>query len=106
MSFIKDGFWRFKIIWNFVSVTVVIIAFFFIFAGTTGNEALIVTKDDMVYALGVNVAGCLGIGDGHSTLYPKKVTELCEKNIISFAYGSGPHVLALTRNGEVSISWF
>lgn len=69
--------------------------------GNLGNEALIVTRDKMVYALGNNIAGCLGTGDAHSTLYPKKVEALCEKDIKTFAYGSGPHVLALTKEGEV-----
>lgn len=69
--------------------------------GNLGNEALIVTRDKMVYALGNNIAGCLGTGDAHSTLYPKKVEALCEKDIKTFAYGSGPHVLVLTKEGEV-----
>ncbi|XP_035730999.1 RCC1 and BTB domain-containing protein 1-like isoform X1 [Vespa mandarinia] len=72
--------------------------------GNLGNEALIVTKDDMVYGLGCNITGCLGTGDAHSTLHPKKVEALCEKGIKTFAYGSGPHVLALTDKGEV-YSW-
>ncbi|XP_011699349.1 PREDICTED: RCC1 and BTB domain-containing protein 1-like isoform X2 [Wasmannia auropunctata] len=72
--------------------------------GNLGNEALIVTRDKMVYALGNNIAGCLGTGDAHSTLYPKKVEALCEKDIKTFAYGSGPHVLVLTKEGEV-YSW-
>ncbi|KYN22215.1 RCC1 and BTB domain-containing protein 1, partial [Trachymyrmex cornetzi] len=69
--------------------------------GNLGNEALIMTKDKMMYALGNNIAGCLGIGDTHGTLYPKKVEALCERDIRTFAYGSGPHVLALTKEGEV-----
>ncbi|XP_014471626.1 PREDICTED: RCC1 and BTB domain-containing protein 1-like isoform X3 [Dinoponera quadriceps] len=72
--------------------------------GTMGNEALIMTKDKMVYALGSNTSGCLGTGDMHSTLYPKKIEALCEKGIKTFAYGSGPHVLALADSGEV-YSW-
>ncbi|XP_012252206.2 RCC1 and BTB domain-containing protein 1-like isoform X2 [Athalia rosae] len=72
--------------------------------GNLGNEALIVTKDDVVYALGSNTTGCLGTGDSHSTLQPKKVEALCEKGVKTFAYGSGPHVLALTHTGEV-FSW-
>ncbi|KAI4497020.1 hypothetical protein M0802_007766 [Mischocyttarus mexicanus] len=72
--------------------------------GNLGNEALIVTKDDMVYGLGCNISGCLGTGDAHSTLHPKKVEALCEKGIKTFAYGSGPHVLALANKGEV-YSW-
>ena len=70
--------------------------------GNLGNEALIVTKDGDVYALGSNTAGCLGTGDSHSTLHPRKVDALCGKGIKTFAYGSGPHVLALTEKGEVN----
>ncbi|KAG5338370.1 RCBT1 protein, partial [Acromyrmex charruanus] len=72
--------------------------------GTLGNEALIVTKDKMVYGLGKNVNGCLGIGDKDATLEPQKVEALCGKDIKTFAYGNGPHVLALTKEGEV-YSW-
>jgi RCC1 and BTB domain-containing protein len=48
-------------------------------AGNLGNEALIVTRDDEVFALGSNGAGCLGQGDMHSTLHPKQVEPLCYK---------------------------
>ena len=47
--------------------------------GNLGNEALIVTRDDEVFALGSNGAGCLGQGDMHSTLHPKQVEPLCYK---------------------------
>ena len=43
--------------------------------GNLGNEALIVTRDDQVFALGSNGAGCLGLGDMHSTLTPKQVID-------------------------------
>lgn len=69
--------------------------------GNLGNEGLIVTKSGDVYALGSNTAGCLGTGDTHSSLQPRKVNVLCGKGIITFAYGGGPHVLALTENGEI-----
>ncbi|KAM0728094.1 RCC1 and BTB domain-containing protein 1 [Formica fusca] len=72
--------------------------------GNLGNEALIVTKDKIVYGLGNNIAGCLGTSDAHSTLHPKKIEVLCDKDIKTFAYGSGPHVLALTEKGEI-YSW-
>ncbi|OAD52202.1 RCC1 and BTB domain-containing protein 1 [Eufriesea mexicana] len=72
--------------------------------GDLGNEALIVTKDKMVYALGSNTSGCLGIGDTNSTLYPRKVEELCNQNVTMFAHGKGPYVLALTEEGKV-YSW-
>ncbi|XP_012274821.1 RCC1 and BTB domain-containing protein 1 [Orussus abietinus] len=72
--------------------------------GNLGNEALMVTKDGTVYALGSNTSGCLGTGDAHSTLFPKKVEALCDKDVKTFAYGSGPHVLALTNKGDI-YSW-
>ena len=53
--------------------------------GNLGNEALIVTRDDEVFALGSNGAGCLGLGDMHSTLAPKQVEPLCYKvSLIEF----------------------
>ncbi|XP_022652174.1 RCC1 and BTB domain-containing protein 1-like [Varroa destructor] len=69
--------------------------------GGTANEALLVTDDDEVWALGSNVSGCLGIGDTRTALNPVKVEAICNKNVRSFAYGSGPHVLALTAQGDV-----
>lgn len=72
--------------------------------GSSGNEALIVTKHDEVYALGSNTSGCLGLGDSHGSLEPRKVESLCRKGIKTFAYGSGPHVLAVTEDGEI-YSW-
>lgn len=70
-------------------------------SGNLGNEALIVTKNGCVYGLGSNVSGCLGTGDVHNTLFPIKVETLCNLRVKTFAYGSGPHVLALTEDGTV-----
>ncbi|XP_050739123.1 RCC1 and BTB domain-containing protein 1-like isoform X1 [Eriocheir sinensis] len=72
--------------------------------GNMGNEAIIVTKDDDVYALGFNGAGCLGVGDQNSTMEPRKIEPLCQKKVKGIAYGSGPHVLAYTESGEL-YSW-
>lgn len=72
--------------------------------GSAGNEAIIVTKDDDVFAIGSNASSCLGIGEPASGLEPRRVEQLCNKNVMSFAYGSGPHVLALTTSGDV-FSW-
>lgn len=72
--------------------------------GNLGNEALLVTRDDEVFALGSNGAGCLGLGDMHSNLQPKQVEALCYKGVVGFSYGSGPHVLAFTESGEL-YSW-
>ncbi|KAL6424473.1 hypothetical protein ACFW04_009910 [Cataglyphis niger] len=74
--------------------------------GNCGNRAIIVTKDKNVYSLGYN-------RDDSKTdhfnsymqtgLYPKKIEELCGKNIKTFACGSY-FILALTEEGEV-YSW-
>lgn len=72
--------------------------------GTSGNEALIVTKDDEVFGIGSNASGCLGLGDIQSTLVPRKVESLCRKEIKGFAAGGGPHVLAFTTTGRL-YSW-
>ena len=72
--------------------------------GYSGTEALIVTHDRMVYALGSNNDGCSGIGNAQGSLTPTKVDALCGKNIKTFAHGSSSHVLALTEDGKV-YSW-
>ncbi|KAG5339693.1 RCBT1 protein, partial [Acromyrmex heyeri] len=67
------------------------------------SEALIVTRDKMMYGLGDNIAGCFGIGNTSCTLFPKKVEALCRKDIKdTFAYSNGPNVLALTKEREHS----
>jgi len=75
----------------------------FVFGGA-GNEALVVLKNGDVYALGFNGNGCLGIGNSCSTLEPRKIDELCQKNIVDLTYGMGPHVLAVTEDGSM-YSW-
>ncbi len=91
--------------------------------GSAANEALLVTKDNEVYALGANDNGCLGIGDSRSSLLPQKVEQLCNKGMTSFSYheytrqkiifspgisqfvfGSGPHVIGITTDGQL-YSW-
>ena len=67
----------------------------FVFGGA-GNEALIVLTNGDVYALGFNGNGCLGVGNSSSTMEPKKIDVLCQKDIIHLAFGMGPHVLAVT----------
>jgi len=75
----------------------------FVFGGA-GNEALIMLQNGDVYGLGFNGNGCLGVGDGSSTLEPKKIDCLCQKEIADIAYGMGPHVLVVTGDGEL-FSW-
>lgn len=37
-------------------------------------------------------------GEPLSGLEPRRIEQLCKKNVVDFAYGSGPHVLALTSS--------
>ena len=67
--------------------------------GGAGNEAIVITCNDELFALGSNGSSCLGVGDAQSCLHPRRVDALCKKNIASFAFGSGPHVLALSGKG-------
>ncbi|XP_053563999.1 RCC1 and BTB domain-containing protein 2 isoform X2 [Bombina bombina] len=69
-----------------------------------GNEVLYITKDDEVFVIGTNSSGCLGSGDGQSTIEPKRLDMLCGKQIVNLSYGSGPHVVIVTSDGEV-FSW-
>ena len=72
--------------------------------GNNGNEAIVVDHDDDVYAIGSNSCCCLGFGYQTSTLSPRKVEALCKKDIKTFAYGSGPHVVCITGSGDL-YSW-
>lgn len=50
-----------------------------------------------MFAFGLNCSGCLGTGDGVSTIVPKRLDFLRRKKVVSFSYGSGPHVLLATE---------
>ncbi|XP_006000619.1 RCC1 and BTB domain-containing protein 1 isoform X1 [Latimeria chalumnae] len=69
--------------------------------GTSGNEAFYVTNNDEVFVLGLNCSNCLGTGDNQSTIVPKKIEGLSKKKIISLSYGSGPHVVLATEDGDL-----
>uniref|UniRef100_A0A1B6BZZ7 BTB domain-containing protein n=1 Tax=Clastoptera arizonana TaxID=38151 RepID=A0A1B6BZZ7_9HEMI len=69
--------------------------------GNLGNEAILITMDDEVFAMGLNTSGCLGLGNVQSSLVPKKIEALSGKQIKGLSYGSGPHVVAYNSLGEV-----
>ena len=54
-----------------------------------------------MFAFGSNYNGCLGIGGAEPTLTPRKLEPLCKKDLCEIAFGTGPHVLAATENGEM-----
>ncbi|XP_049584355.1 RCC1 and BTB domain-containing protein 1 isoform X1 [Syngnathus scovelli] len=69
--------------------------------GASANEAIFITSDDEVYVFGLNCSNCLGTGDSQSTIVPKKLDFLSGRKVISMSYGSGPHVLLATEDGEL-----
>ncbi|TRY90880.1 hypothetical protein DNTS_021956 [Danionella cerebrum] len=69
--------------------------------GSAANEAIYVTLNDEVFALGTNCSGCLGLGDTQSSIEPRRIDVLCGKKIVSLSYGTGPHVVIATADGEV-----
>ncbi|XP_074657559.1 RCC1 and BTB domain-containing protein 1-like [Tubulanus polymorphus] len=69
--------------------------------GNSAVEAIYITNDDDVFAIGTNCNSCLGIGDSSGSLRPRKIEQLCKKNIVNITYGSGPHLLAISAAGEL-----
>lgn len=69
--------------------------------GTCGSEAIYVTHSNEVFVMGLNCSGCLGTGDSLATIVPKKVDFLRGKKVVSLSYGTGPHVLLATDDGQL-----
>ncbi|XP_041638287.1 RCC1 and BTB domain-containing protein 1-like [Cheilinus undulatus] len=69
--------------------------------GIYANEAIYVTHANEVFVFGFNSSSCLGTGDSLSTIVPKKLDFLRGKKVISLSYGSGPHVLLATEDGQL-----
>ncbi|XP_043846493.1 RCC1 and BTB domain-containing protein 2 isoform X1 [Dromiciops gliroides] len=69
--------------------------------GSAGNEVLYSTENDEVFVLGTNCSGCLGTGDILHSIEPRRIDHLCGKKIACLSYGSGPHVVIATDEGEV-----
>lgn len=75
--------------------------------GEYGKDALLVDRNDDVYALGSTVKKYLGLSDVSSTPGPMKVKPLCQKGIQGFAcsfYCSPYFVMAVTLSGDL-LSW-
>lgn len=69
--------------------------------GVNRYDALILTKNDMVYGIGSNRDGCLGFGHSSPVLEPKKIPDLCHKQIKTFICGDRSHMFALSETGTV-----
>ena len=42
-------------------------------------------------------------GDSHSSFEPRKIDGLCKKRIVDVAFGSGPHVLAVSESRHLIV---
>ncbi|XP_067113934.1 RCC1 and BTB domain-containing protein 1-like isoform X1 [Osmerus mordax] len=69
--------------------------------GTSANEVIYITHDNEVYVFGLNCSNCLGTGDSLSSITPKKLDFLSGRKVLCLAYGSGPHILLATEEGEL-----
>ncbi|KAK2856816.1 hypothetical protein Q5P01_005551 [Channa striata] len=69
--------------------------------GNSANEAIYITHGNEVFVFGFNCSSCLGTGDSLNTIVPKKLDFLRGKKVISLSYGSGPHVLLATEDGQL-----
>ncbi|XP_051283401.1 RCC1 and BTB domain-containing protein 1 isoform X3 [Dicentrarchus labrax] len=69
--------------------------------GTSANEVIYITHGNEVFGFGLNSSSCLGTGDSLSTIVPKKLDFLRGKKVVSLSYGSGPHVLLATDDGQL-----
>src|SRR5882672_10878722 len=73
------------------------IQLFHVFDDERGYNVLFVTNDDMVYGLGSNYWGSLGLGHGLYVNEIQVIDRLCHKNITQFFNGED-FVLALTHD--------
>ena len=80
------------------------IKYFYVFKDLRGHNILFVTFDDMVYGLGPNWSGRLGLGHNTSIHTPQRVPELCHKNIHQFFSGED-FVLAVNTDNNVIFSF-
>jgi RCC1 and BTB domain-containing protein len=74
------------------------IKFFCVFS-ETGNNVIIVTKNDNVFAFGDKNNGRLHLGHNNAAKEPEVVNELCDQQFIDISYGLF-HVLALTKSAK------
>ncbi|XP_077014348.1 RCC1 and BTB domain-containing protein 2 isoform X2 [Tamandua tetradactyla] len=69
--------------------------------GSAGNEVIYTTVNDEIFVLGTNCSGCLGLGDIQSAIEPRRLDCLNGKKVACLSYGSGPHIVLATTEGDV-----
>ncbi|CAG2100538.1 unnamed protein product [Medioppia subpectinata] len=70
---------------------------FHVFNDINGYNVLFVTNDDMVYGMGSNYYGSLGLGHNRAVNTPHIIPELCQQNIQQFICGMD-FVLSINDN--------
>lgn len=65
--------------------------------GFTADVNDVSSLHTQVYVFGLNCSNCLGTGDSQSTIVPKRLDFLSGRKVVSFSYGSGPHILLATE---------
>ena len=100
MSYILDDF---EIYENIDQSFKYNIQYFYVF-DTFGINAIFVTNDDKVFALGSNDCGVLGLGHNNAVNEPIIIPELCHKNINQFFNGRD-FVLAFNSSNNQLYGW-
>src|ERR1700744_3106348 len=76
---------------------------FHVFDAWESSNILFVTTDDMVYGLGCNSEGRLGLGHNTPIESPQEIPELCHQNIHQFIIGDN-FVCAMNTEHQI-YSW-
>jgi hypothetical protein len=95
----KINYYNFKVLFKLKKQIVSNIEFIHIF-GESGNEVIVVTKDDNVFSYGNNSNGCLGLGHSNAITDPIIANDLCNKQIVDITSGYN-FVIALSRSGQL-----
>jgi len=64
------------------------------------KNVLFVTNDDLVFGLGVNIKGCLGLGHNSAVHSPQLIPQLCHKSVQQFI-NAFDFVLAFTQDNQI-----
>jgi RCC1 and BTB domain-containing protein len=67
-----------------------------------GINALIITENDEVFAIGTNTTGIIGFGHKNPINKAIIVKQLCNKKIIGFDYDI-QHMIAITEENKIYI---
>jgi alpha-tubulin suppressor-like RCC1 family protein len=67
-----------------------------------GRNALMINKNDDIFAIGINTTGIIGFGHKNPINNAIVVKQLCNKKTIDFDYGN-KHMIAITEDNKIYI---